>query len=198
MHTPPSSPLNGLSRRRVLGLSLGLGAALLGGGLLPPHAARATARGASRCLSFDAARAATLEALIGAVVPTAPGFPSAADAEVLDRFDEETYFVSAEVRDDIRTAVDVLEYLPFLYGHLSRFSHLGVEARRRVLEAAVQSRFAVPRAVAGSLRMMAHLFYYGHRATWAATGFDGPFARIEPKLSEQRVYFAALKKGAAG
>jgi hypothetical protein len=42
-----------------------------------------------------------------------------------------------------------------------------------------------------------HLFYYGHRATWRATGYDGPFSRIEPILSEQRIYFAALKKGAA-
>lgn len=197
MQPPPSSSLNGLSRRRMLRLSLGLGAALLGG-MLAPRAARGSARGAGRCLSFDAAQVATLEALIDAVVPTLPGFPSAADAEVLDRFDEETYFVGAEVRDDIRTAIDVLEYLPLLYGHLSRFSRLGVEARRRVLEAAAQSRFAVPRAVAGSLRMMAHLFYYGHRATWPATGFDGPFARIGPKLSEQRVHFAALKKGSAG
>jgi hypothetical protein len=194
MYPPPSSPLTGLSRRRVLGLSLGLGAALLGGG----WAVRASARAAPRCLSFDAGQVATLEALIGAVVPTTPGFPSAADAAVLDRFDEETYFVSPEVRDDIRTAVDVLEYLPLLYGHLSRFSHLTVAERQRVLIAAAQSRFAVPRAVAGSLRMMAHLFYYGHRATWRATGFDGPFARLEPKLSEQRVHFATLKKDAVG
>lgn len=198
MHPPPSSPLIGLSRRRMLGLSLGLGAALLGGGVLPTREARAMGRGANRCLSFDASQAATLAALIGAVVPTTPGFPSAEDAEVLDRFDEETYFVSDEVRDDIRTAIDVLEYLPLLYGHFSRFSHLAVDERQRVLEAAAQSRFAVPRAVAGSLRMMAHLFYYGHRATWHATGFDGPFARLEPKLSEQRIHFAALKKGPAG
>jgi hypothetical protein len=196
MTPQPPSPLTGLSRRRMLGLTLGLGAVLLSGCSPGAGEARRSVRGTTRCQSFDDAQVATLEALIAAVVPTTAGFPSAADAEVLDRFDEETYFVSAEVRDDIRTAVDALEYLPLLYGHFARFSHLARDARQHVLAAATQSRFAVPRAVAGSLRMMVHLFYYGHRTTWPATGFDGPFARVEPILSEQRLHFAALRKGA--
>ena len=190
-------PITGLSRRRLLGLALGLGALWLTGCAQRRHEARSSARGTARCLSFDDGQVATLEALIVAVVPRLPGFPSVTDAEVLDRFDEESYFVSAEVRDDIRTALEALEYLPLLYGRLTRFSRLALDARRQVLEAATHSRFAVPRAVAGSLGMMVHLFYYGHRATWPATGFDGPFSGIAPILSEQRLHFAALKKGAA-
>jgi hypothetical protein len=196
MTPQPHSTLAGLSRRRMLGLMLGLSAALLAGCSLGDRKARGPAGGTSRCLSFDADQAATLEALIAAVVPTMAPFPAAADARVLDRFDEETYFVSAEVREDIRTAIDALEYLPFLYGHFGRFSRLPLGARRRVLGTAMQSRFAVPRAVAGSLRMMAHLFYYGHPTTWPATGYDGPFARIAPILGEQRVHFAELRDGA--
>ena len=176
----------------MLKLAVGLGAALLSG--CAPGGPEAGRRG--RCLSFDDGQVATLEALIGAVIPTESPFPAATDARVLDRFDEETYFVGAEVREDIRTAVDALDYLPLLYGHFARFGHLPLGARQRVREAAMQSRFALPRAVAGSLRMMAHLFYYGHPATWPATGYDGPFSRIEPILSEQRVEFAALKEGA--
>jgi hypothetical protein len=175
---------------------LGLGGALLAGCSPCDPNARRPASGTSRCLSFDEGQVATLEALIAAVVPTMAPFPAPADARVLDRFDEETYFVSAEVRDDIRTAIDALEYLPFLYGHVGRFSRLPVGACQHVLGAAMQSRFAVPRAVAGSLRMMTHLFYYGHPATWPATGYDGPFARLVPILGEQRVHFAALRNGA--
>jgi len=196
MNPQPTSMLTGLSRRRMLGLTLGLGAVVLAGCARDDAGTRRSAPGAGRCLSFDDRQAATLEALIAAVVPTTAGFPAAADARVLERFDEETYFVSAEVGDDIRTAVDALEYLPLLYGRFGRFSRLTPAARRSVLESAMQSRFAVPRAVAGSLRMMAHLFYYGHPSTWPATGYDGPFSRIDPILSEQRVHFAALKQGA--
>jgi len=195
MTPQPHTMLAGLSRRRLLGLLIGLGAAALPGCSPEQPGARRAGPGAGRCLSFDDGQVATLEALIAAVVPTMAPYPAAADARVLDRFDEETYFVSDEVRDDIRTAIDALEYLPLLYGHVSRFSHLALEARQRVLGAAMQSRFAVPRAVAGSLRMMAHLFYYGHPATWAATGYDGPFARIAPILSEQRIHFAELRGG---
>lgn len=196
MTPQPHSTLAGLSRRRVLGLALGLGAVVLCGCAPGGASGRRPTRGGNRCLSFDDGQVATLEALIAAVVPTMAPFPPATEARVLDRFDEETYFVGAEVRDDIRTAIDALEYLPLLYGYLTRFSRLAIEARRNVLMVAMRSRFAVPRAVAGSLRMMVHLFYYGHPATWAATGYDGPFARIEPILSEQRVHFAALRDGA--
>ena len=197
MSIQPAQGIKGISRRRLLGLTLGVGAATIGGAYLFSSAKQgaSTEIGQMRLMTLDAAAASTLHAAAQVVLPSGDGFPSIADAKTIERIDEEIYFVSPEVREDVKTAIKVLEYLPFMYGYFSRFSALDMTTRKVVLEKAFKSQFEVPRAVSASLRLIVQLFYFGSSATWARIGYDGPFAKLPPQMSEQRVYFAKLKQG---
>ena len=197
MSIQPAQGIIGISRRKWLGLTIGVGAIALGGAYISKSSTQGlyAGNGASKLQVFDLQTAATLGALAQAVLPLGDGFPSIGDAKTIERIDEEVYFVSPEVRDDIKTAIRVIEYMPFIYGYFTRFSALDVGSRLAVLEKAFQSRFEIPRAVSSSLRLMVQLFYFGSSATWTRIGYDGPFAKVPPQMSEQRGYFAKLKQG---
>ncbi len=145
-------------------------------------------------LEFDKDEARTWYALAEAVLPTGQGFPGIEESGVLIRLDEEVYFVSEDAKSDIHAALQVLEYLPLIYGYFTRFSGLGANERAHVIALAHNSRFDIPRAVSSSLRLMVQLFYFGSKPTWHPMGYDGPFAGIEENLSEQRIHYARLRK----
>ena len=192
----PTWSFRRFSRRRWLQASLGVGTAIVAAGWFASRVSEKRTVGSSTptCFVFDAAQSMTLLGLIEAVVPASKENRINQETEVLERFDEEAYFVSPDVKEDIRTAVRILEYLPLIYGKLRRFSGLSLSDRQDVLRQAFQSRFEIPRVVTSSLRLMVLLFYYGHPSSWQAIGYEGPFAKLKPKLSEQRTYFAYLKK----
>lgn len=146
-------------------------------------------------LALDARQAATLAAVADAVVPTQPGFPTAAQAQVLRRFDEELSFVAPSIRDDLRAALDVLEFLPPLYGRLSRFSTLDAAGRRDVLTRMCSSRVELLRAVGANVKILVQFFYFAHPSVWTAIGYDGPFGRMPEQTSEQRAWYAQHTSG---
>lgn len=180
-----------LSRRTWLRGMLALGAVLAGGSAVvgcsaPPGAAL------PRLLCFDEPTARLVRSLAEAVIPDGPGFPDAATARLLERFDEELHFVAPDVRDDVLAALSVVGYLPLLYARLARFESLDVGARREVIRQAQRSRFEIVRAVASGLRMMLLFLYFGDQASWPAVGYDGPYGHLPQQLSEQRQQYARL------
>lgn len=188
----PASDIQGLSRRRWLGLGLGLATVAAGGwwwrAPTPPQTGRLPT-----LQSFNATETRTLDALATAVLPGEAPFPPHQQAEVLTRLDEEVYFVSPDVQADIHAAVQALEYLPLAMGWFSRFSQMDRSRQTRFIAAASASQIELVRAVASSLRLMVQLVYYGHPAVWPAIGYDGPFAHLPEQLSEQRLHFRQLK-----
>ena len=144
---------------------------------------------------MSATQARTLAAVADAVIPTQPGFPDAAQAEVVRRFDEELSFVSPSIRSDLQAALGVLEYAPFLYGHFSRFTALDIPARREVLQAMNTSRVEILRAVGNNAKILVQFFYFGHPSVWAAIGYDGPFGKMPEQMSEQRAWYAEHTAG---
>lgn len=195
MNSLASMSIAGLSRRRWLVLATAAGASIAGGTWWWQKADVPADLPVRRFESFDQTQAAVLAAVAQAALPSGNGFPSIEQAQVLDRLDEEVYFVSADVRADIRTALDVLEYLPLVLGYASRFSELDSKRRTAVLRAGSGSRFEVLRAVCSSLRLMVQWMYFGHPATWKRIGYEGPFAGIEPQMSEQRIHFSDIRQG---
>lgn len=193
MTTINTAQITNLSRRRWI-----KAAALSGGGLTIAAAFWTVSKriplAAPYMLEFNRAEARTWCALAEAILPMGQGFPSVEDSGVLIRLDEEVYFTSEDAQSDIHAALQVLEYLPLLYGYFTRFSGLAVSERVNVLQLAQNSRFDIPRAVSSSLRLMLQLFYFGSKPTWKSMGYDGPFAGIGENLSEQRIFYARLRK----
>ncbi len=193
----PGLDWGGTTRRRFLRGAAAL-TAFAGVGLGASGCRRGDERGSDGrvLLALSAAEAQTLAAVAAAVVPTQTGFPSAAQAQVVRRFDEELSFVAESIRADIRSALDVLEYLPPLYGRLSRFSALDVEGRREILARLCASGVELLRAIGSNLRILVQFFYFAHPQTWAAIGYDGPFGRLPEQDSEQRRWYAQQSPGA--
>lgn len=142
-------------------------------------------------LVFDQARAATVFAFADAALPPGSGFPDAGEARVIQRLDEELYFVSAEIRSDFRTVIDALDLLPIVYGYFSTFTALNRNRRLEFLRQTQATSSETVRVIVGSLRMAVMMMYYGHASAWSAIGYDGPFEKdIDPVRSEQRDHYA--------
>lgn len=182
---------HGLSRRRFIkGLALlptAVGGSFVLGACSEPQRRWRDGRA---LLALSVAQAQTLEAVARAALPAGGGFPDVDEAQVVRRFDEELSFVSESIRGDLQAALGVLEYVPSLYGHFGRFSALGGDAQRAVLDALCGSRIELLRAIGSNVRILVQFFYFAHPATWAATGYDGPFGHLPERLSEQRRWYA--------
>lgn len=184
-----------LSRRRFLklGAVAATGVAALALWRYLPSARKADAplmTPYGNLLVLDAAQAATFHAYAEAVLPVAKGFPSPQEAQVVQRLDEELYFVSPAIVDDVKLVLSVLEWLPLIYGHFSRFATLPAGQRLALVNRTKQTRSDSVRAVMNNCRMLCFNMYYGHASSWTAIGYDGPFSALPEKLGEQRRYYA--------
>lgn len=142
-------------------------------------------------------QAEIFNALAAVTLPNKPGFPSAEEAQVLRRLDEELYFISASISDDFKLAIDALELLPIAYGQFSRFSKLEAADRLAFLQHTQETGSDTVRMIVANCRMVCLNLYYGHASTWNAIGYDGPFSGMEPKLSAQRRHYAQRIKEAS-
>lgn len=187
-HSPASLNWHGLGRRRFLRLLGALGTVGATAPLLT--ACSGTDAPSARLLVLSVRQAATLAALAAAVVPTQKGFPTVAQAQVVQRLDEELWLSDTSIQDDMRAALDVAEWLPLLYGHFSRFSRLERLQQQALLQGWMGSSVETVRAIGTNLKLVSHFMYFGHPSTWAAIGYDGPFQKRPPILSAQRKAYA--------
>jgi len=115
-------------------------------------------------------------------------------AEVIQRIDEELYFVSTDISDDFLLALDVLEYLPLVYGCFSRFSQMPLLEREQWLVSMQQTRINTVSAVISACRMTVMLMFYGHESTMLVTGYDGTFSKMPQIMSSQRRKYKSLTR----
>jgi hypothetical protein len=198
MHTNTySSTLNwhGLGRRRFLRTITHMGAAAAVAPLLA--ACSNDLVGPTRLLVFSPAQAATLAALAHAVIPSQKGFPTVAQAQVVQRMDEELWLSDVSIQDDMRAALGVAEWLPLAYGYLGRFSRLTVQQQQELVRRWMESSVDIVRAIGTNLKLVAHFMYFAHPSAWAAIGYDGPFQKLPPIQSEQRKAYAIRVAGGA-
>lgn len=188
----PNESWGGLSRRRFLkGAIVAVGGIGVGTSLTACSTPAGRAGDGQPLLLLSVNEATTLTTLGEAIIPRQKGFPSLAEAEVVARIDEELSFVGKSIQSDMRAALSVLEFAPFLYGHFSRYSRLDEATRRTLLGQMMTSRSEILRAVATNMKVLIHFMYFGHRSSWKAIGYDGPFAQRPPIASAQRKYYAA-------
>jgi hypothetical protein len=141
-------------------------------------------------LVLSNSNALTLLAMIQIVLPESRWSDTDLHRQVISRIDEEFYFVDSKIQDDLRLALNVLEYLPVLFGDFSRFSKLGRAQRQAFLSAMQTTRSDTFRAVLHNCRLVPLYTYYGLESSWESIGYDGSFSRLTPLVSEQREYYA--------
>jgi len=145
-----------------------------------------------KLLVIDQSRAQVLFAFAEVCVSNAR--EAISRARVIQRLDEELYFVSASIRDDFLLALDALEYLPIVYGRFSRFSKMNLADREALLTSLQQTRINAVSAVLNACRMAVMMMYYGHESTWAGINYDGTFSRAPQILSLQRQQYQQLTR----
>ncbi|TGK07299.1 hypothetical protein EHO59_04105 [Leptospira semungkisensis] len=181
------------SRKTFLRLGIaGSGALVLGSSICILNR---SGRVLPKSLFFSESELETLAALSEAILPEGPNIPTYKDAKVLERLDEEFFFVDPFLSDDFKTLVLVMEYLPLFHWKFSRFSKMSLESRRKFLSELNDSDSDLIRAVWSNLRMPIFLMYYGHESTFKMISYDGPFGNPPEKLSESRIYYNKLIGG---
>lgn len=193
--TPEGADLGeGLSRRRLFKLGFA-GAAVL-----------AVAGAAGRLFTGDDLAAGEValgltphglhvaRAIVEALTPEEDGFPSGVSLKIHQRLDEEAWAAPPLVRDDINSALMLLEHAPLLLGFGARLSRLPVDRRLAAFEALLQHKARLVVASASSVRQMIYVFYYGHPSTWVGMGYAGPFVP-EARPPESALRYAELSRG---
>lgn len=145
-------------------------------------------------LVMDNTQATTLFNFAQTILPSGNGFPDIKTAKVINRADEEFYFVENKIQNDFKTMLDVMEYLPIFYGEFSRFSKMSNKNRLTFLNSLNDTTNETVRAVVNNCRMICYNMYYGHESTWQSIGYDGPYSKRPQVMSEQRKHYAKLVK----
>ncbi len=107
--------IRGLSRRRFLAGCVaiaGVAAACSRRAKLGSPSIFSRAAGGAPLLVLTDGEAQTLTAFAESVLPTGAVAPSLADTSLIERFDEEFFFVDEAVRADLKLALGALEWLP--------------------------------------------------------------------------------------
>lgn len=149
----------------------------------------------SKLLVLDNKEASIIMSIAEAILPSKSTLPSAEQALVVERIDEELFFVSQSIQDDFKLALNVVNTMPVLYGYFSFFTNLSKEDRLVCFQKLQNTRFDSIRAASNAARMLINLVYFSHPSTWNSIGYDGAFAKIPELMSEQRTYYKQLTKG---
>lgn len=143
-------------------------------------------------LVLNEVQASVISAFCDVILPKGNGFPDAIEAEVIQRLDEELFFVSLDISEELKSALNTLEWLPLAYNYMSRFTKLSLIDRRALLSELESTRLDSVRALISSIRIICFNIYYGHKSTWSSIEYDGPFSGIQENLGDQRRYYSQL------
>lgn len=174
----------------LLGIGGVLGASALGTGIFLSNK---YSEKYGKLLVFDGHLTDILHAFAEVAVPPAKmGFPSAEEAEVVKRMDEEFFFSNEHIQSDFKAILYLIEAMPIANGYFSRFSRLTKEQQLEFLEKMQNTENDLYRVAIANARMTVRMMYYGHPSTWKAIGYDGPHGGVPEVISEQRLYYKKL------
>ncbi|MBI3769573.1 MAG: gluconate 2-dehydrogenase subunit 3 family protein [Deltaproteobacteria bacterium] len=125
---------------------------------------------------------AILAALADRVITPAAGTPTARDARVARRIDRELAFNDGSLAGDVRAALTLIEYGPFLDFHLRPFTRLSPAEQDTFLHTCAESGWTLRRNAFGGLRFLCLFFYYTDDRTWRSIGYGGTM--VDRKLPE--------------
>lgn len=175
-----------MNRRRVLLFGLGGAATLACGGVLSWFQAGYSVPPEDRPLGLTVKELAVVRAIVEALLPADGDLPSGLAVGVHQRIDEEVWSQPDPMRDDLKSAISLLEHLPPLYGWPHRLTRLAPAEREAFLGHVLLHGPGPVVQAAGALKQLCGLFYWGHPGTWGAIGYDGPFVPEQAPPSSVR------------
>lgn len=186
-----------LSRRKLLRFGVLTGSAVLFASQTWRNRWREFAKASpvwegKKLMAISSDEACLLSQIAGAMLPVGDQWPTIHQAQVIERLDEELFFVSEQILSDFKLALSVVNTFPLLYGHGAFFASLPLEQQRACLRKSEDTRLESVRGAINACRMAIHLLYFGHESTWQAMGYGGPFARLPQQLSPQRIFYRNL------
>ena len=182
---------SGLSRRRLLKLGLAGTAALAAVGAVGRLFGGEALAPGERALGLSPQGLHIARAVVEALTPAEDDLPSGVSLGVHQRIDEEAWASPPLVREDINSALTLLEHAPLALGFGSRLSRLPVAERAEALDAMLKHKVRLVVAAASGIRQMVYVFYYARPETWAAIGYSGPYVQ-EAKPPESALRYRAL------
>ena len=137
---------------------------------------------------------ATLAAVADRVIVARDGTPTAREARTARRIDRELTFNEGQLVGDVRAALAMIEYGPYLDLHLRPFTRLDPAAQDAYLQACADSSWTLRRNAFSGLRFLCLFFYYTDDRTWRSIGYGGTM--VDRKLPEAANAREVLDQGA--
>lgn len=181
----------GLTRRRLFQVGAAGAAALAAIGALRWIAGGYALLPGEHALGLSKKGLCVARALVEALLPEEPGFPSGLSLGIHQRLDEEAWASPPLLREDLDTALMLIEHAPPLVDYNSRFTRLSLDERVDCFGRMLRARQRLLVAAAASYKQMVYLFYTAHEATWAGMGYAGPFVP-EAKPPESSLRYQEL------
>jgi hypothetical protein len=125
---------------------------------------------------------ATLAAVADRVIVAREGTPTARDARTARRIDRELTFNEGQLVGDVRAALAMIEYGPYVDLHLRPFTRLDPTAQDAYLQSCAESSWTLRRNAFSGLRFLCLFFYYTDDRTWHSIGYGGTM--VDRKLPE--------------
>ncbi len=139
---------------------------------------------------------AILMALADRVITPGKDCPSASEARIARRIDRELVFSDGKLREDVRSALALLEHGPILDLRFRRFTRLTPVEQDEFLQNCVKSSWALRRNAFNGIRFLCSFFYYTDDRTWRSVGYGGP--TVARKLPEAANAIEALDPPSSG
>jgi hypothetical protein len=125
---------------------------------------------------------ATLAAVADRVIVAREDTPTAREARTARRIDRELTFNEGQLVGDVRAALAMIEYGPYLDLHLRPFTRLDAAAQDAYLQSCAESSWTLRRNAFSGLRFLCLFFYYTDDRTWRSIGYGGTM--VDRKLPE--------------
>ncbi len=170
--------MSALGRRQLLQVGVG-GAALLalGGASLRWLGSGYALRTGEVALGMSVKQWCVARSLVEALTPGGDGLPTGAELGLIQQIDEQVWAADEGMARDLCAALELVEHVPPLFGHLGRFSSLSVAARQDVFDRMLRSRRDLFVQVAVGLKQLVQICYFADQRVWPAIGYDGPWVK---------------------
>ncbi|MCG6145943.1 hypothetical protein [Leptospira bandrabouensis] len=117
------------------------------------------------------------------------------ERDLIQRIDEELFFVNESIQSEFMGAILLVEIYPLGKGYWSTFSNLDSKSAKEIILKGMQSSSLSVRAAFSTLRMLSFLIHYGQKDSWQKIGYSGPYGGFPEKLSESRIYYRNQTEG---
>jgi hypothetical protein len=127
-------------------------------------------------------RIRVIKKLVRIVVPQSEEIP--VDPEKIGLPQKIEDFISSQiffVKEMMRTALKVLEYLPYFKLKFKKFSTLSDEEAKEIFLSLRETRFTPLKGIYLGMKSIINFMYYSSEEVWKYIGYEGPVVREEKK-----------------